>query len=43
MLYQPRDIGFVFQNKNGLAQPVCLSPAAGWIEECSGRSESLTE
>jgi hypothetical protein len=28
MLHQPRDIGVVFQYKNGLAQPVCPRPAA---------------
>jgi hypothetical protein len=55
MLHQPRNIGFVFQQKYGLAQPDCLSPAEGWIsspyrqsqlntvEECKRRSESLTE
>jgi translation elongation factor EF-Ts len=28
MLHQPRDVGVVFQYKNGLAQPVCPHPAA---------------
>jgi hypothetical protein len=28
MLYQPRDVGVVFQYKYGLAQPKCLSSAA---------------
>ena len=31
MLHKPGNIGIVFQNKYGLAQPVCLSPAAVWI------------
>ena len=30
MLHEPRDIGVVFQQKYGLAQPKCLSSAASW-------------
>jgi hypothetical protein len=28
MLHQPRNVGFVFEYKYGLAQPVCPRPAA---------------
>ena len=32
MLHQARDVGVIFQYKNGLAQPVCPRPAAVEIQ-----------
>jgi hypothetical protein len=43
MLHKPRDIRFVFQYKNGLAQTVCPRPAAVFAAGCASRAEPLTE
>jgi hypothetical protein len=43
MLYQPRDVGIVFQNKYGLAQTGMPFAGGRWISNAGGRPESLTE
>jgi hypothetical protein len=40
MLHQARNVWFVFQHKNGLAQPVCPLPGGRLVSIASGRTES---